>query len=236
MDRWFGGRTRHMADTETKPRYLFPRWVNYALPAIAVVLLGGAVYVPVLFALGASPKALAVGYSPVQPVPYSHKVHAGQLRMDCRYCHFTVDKAAFAAIPPTQVCMNCHSSIRTTDPRLQPIRDSWATGQPVNWIKIHDLPDYVYFNHSAHVNHGVGCETCHGRIDEMDQVRQAKPLSMAWCLECHRNPEKFIRPLDKVTTMGYQPDGDQIAIGEELKNLYKIHDTAYMQSCSTCHR
>jgi hypothetical protein len=203
---------------------------------MAVILFGGAVYVPVLFGLGASPKAMAAGYSPVQPVPYSHKIHAGQLKMDCRYCHFTVDKAAFASIPPTQVCMNCHSTIRTTDPRLQPVRDSWVSGMPINWIKIHDLPDYVYFNHSAHVNHGVGCATCHGRIDEMDQVRQVEPLSMGWCLQCHRNPENYIRPKDQVTNMAYVAPPDQVELGKKLIEEYKIHDTAYMQSCSTCHR
>jgi hypothetical protein len=232
-----------MADTDSKARFLFPRWVNYALPALAVLIFGGAVYVPVLFALGASPKSLAVGYSPTQPVPYSHKIHAGQLKIDCRYCHYTVDKAAFAAIPPTQTCMNCHTAIRTTDPRLVPVHDSWVTGQPIEWIKIHDLPDYVYFNHSAHVNHGIGCVSCHGRIDHMDQVRQVMPLSMGWCLECHRNPENFLRPKDQVTNMDYKPvdpetnePTEQVTLGKQLIKKYKIHDTAYMQSCSTCHR
>jgi hypothetical protein len=225
-----------MADTESQPRFIFPHWANYALPAIAVIIFGGAVYVPVLFALGASPRATAAGYSPVQPVPYSHKIHAGELKMDCRYCHFTVDKAAFAAIPPTQVCMNCHTGIRTNDPRLTPVHDSWVSGKPIEWIKIHDLPDYVYFNHSAHVNHGIGCATCHGRIDQMDQVRQVQPLSMGWCLECHRNPENFIRPKDQVTNMAYVAPPNQAEFGEKLVKEYKIHDTAYMQSCSTCHR
>ncbi|HZZ42993.1 MAG TPA: cytochrome c3 family protein [Tepidisphaeraceae bacterium] len=217
-------------------KYMFPRWANYLLPGIIIAVVGGALYVPLLFGFGGSAKTLAVGYQPIQPVPYSHALHAGKLGIDCRYCHYTVERAAFAAIPPTQVCMNCHTNIKTESEKLKPIRDSWISGKPVTWTKVHDLPDYVYFNHSAHVNHGVGCVTCHGRIDQMEVVQQAKPLSMSWCLECHREPEKFIRPKDQITNMDYKPAGDQIAIGLELKQKYGIHDAIYMQSCYTCHR
>jgi hypothetical protein len=226
-----------MSDSQqSSSSYIFPRWANYLLPGIVVAVIGGSLYVPLLFGFGASAKTLAEGYQPTQPVPYSHALHAGKLGIDCRYCHTTVERAAFAAIPPTQTCMNCHSTIKTDSPKLAPIRESWQTGLPVKWTKVHDLPDYVYFNHAAHVNHGVGCATCHGRIDRMEVVQQAKPLSMSWCLECHRQPEKFIRPKDQITNMAYEPPADQEKLGLELKKQYGIHDAAYMTSCYTCHR
>jgi hypothetical protein len=251
------------APTGTSRRFVFPRWANYALPVIVVAALGGAVYVPVAIWLGFSPKTMAVGYAPTQPVPYSHAMHVGQLGLDCRYCHTTVEKTAFAAIPPAQICMNCHTAIEgggSKDAKgksvaLAPIRESWATGKPVEWVKIHDLPDYVFFNHSAHVNHGVGCVSCHGRIDQMDVVQQAAPLSMGWCLECHREPEKNLRPKEQVTNLGWQPTEHPLAkaqnldpkkpddlakaqelVGNHYKQEYKIHDSAYMTSCYTCHR
>ncbi|HEY7117169.1 MAG TPA: cytochrome c3 family protein [Tepidisphaeraceae bacterium] len=236
--------------TASAKRFIFPRWANYALPAIAVGVLGGLVYVPVAIGLGFSPKALAVGYAPQQPVPYSHALHAGKLGIDCRYCHTTVEKAPFAALPPTQICMNCHTAIHNTSPRLEPIRQSWATGKPMEWVKVHDLPDYVYFNHSAHVNHGVGCASCHGRIDHMDVVEQVAPLSMGWCLDCHRAPENNLRPKDQVTNLAWRPTDHPLAkernitdvakaqelVGNELKKQYGIRDQAYMTSCFTCHR
>jgi len=238
----------------TSDRFVFPRWANYALPVIVVVVMGGLLYVPVAIGLGLSPKALAVGYAPTQPVPYSHAMHAGQLGIDCRYCHSTVEKTPFAAIPASQVCMNCHSVIRNKDadgkspnPRLKPLLDSFATGKPVEWVKIHDLPDFAYFNHSAHVNHGVGCVSCHGRIDQMDVVQQVAPLSMSWCLDCHREPEKNLRPKSQITNMAWSPTDEpegkglsreeaQRAVGTKLKSEYGIHDQAYMTSCYTCHR
>ncbi|MGA2584930.1 MAG: cytochrome c3 family protein [Tepidisphaeraceae bacterium] len=224
--------------------FVFPKWANYLLPAVIVGVVGGLFYVPTVVGLGASPKTTAVGYSPVQPVPYSHALHAGQLGIDCRYCHTTVEKAAFAAIPPTQTCMNCHTNIRNNSVALQPVRDSWATGKPIEWVKIHNLPNYVYFNHSAHVNHGVGCIECHGHIDQMERVYQAKPLSMGWCLDCHRDPGAHLRPPDVAVTNMNWPDtaqGDKDpstdpAYAEQLVEEYKIHDQKYMTSCSTCHR
>jgi hypothetical protein len=226
-----------MPENQTNSRFVFPRSANWLLPVLIVAALGGGLYVPLLFGLGASPQAMAVGYAPVQPVPYSHALHAGQLGIDCRYCHTTVEKTAFAAIPPTQTCMNCHTAIRADSDKLLPIRESWANGTPVNWVKVHDLPDFVYFNHSAHVNKGVGCAECHGRIDRMEVVRQVAPLSMSWCLDCHRNPENHLRPKSEVTNMFWQPpDGDQRKLGLELKKQYGIRDSDYMTSCSTCHR
>jgi hypothetical protein len=229
---------------EAQSRFVFPRWANFTLPFLVIFVLGGSIYVPVLFGFGASPVTKDAGYAPVQPVPYSHALHVGQLGLDCRYCHTGVEKVAFANIPATQTCMNCHTNIRTDSPKLEPIRNSWATGKPVEWVKVHDLPDFVYFNHSAHVNHGVGCVTCHGQIDRMDVVRQVAPLSMGWCLECHRAPEKFLRPKDQVTNLHWKPEiqGNetlaeaQLRVGLKLKDQYHIHDKHYMQSCSTCHR
>ena len=238
---------------KTGGRFVFPRVVNYALPLIALSVVGGLFYLPTLFALGASPKSTAVGYAPVQPVPYSHALHAGQMGIDCRYCHTTVEKTAFAAIPPTQTCMNCHTQVgaKPSAPinlgsdeykryqKLKPVYDSWESGLPIQWTKVHDLPDYAYFNHSAHVNHGVGCVECHGRIDQMDVVAQQKPLSMGWCLECHRDPGPRLRPKSEVTNMSWKPPVDPTeanALAEKLKADYKIHDVAFMQSCYTCHR
>jgi len=220
--------------------FVFPKWANYLLPAIVMGVVGALFYVPTVVGLGASPKTTAVGYSPVQPVPYSHALHAGKLGIDCRYCHTTVEKANFAAIPPTETCMNCHTNIRSQSDKLGPIRDSWATGKPMEWIKIHDLPQYVYFSHQAHVNHGVGCIECHGRIDQMEQVYQAKPLSMSWCLDCHRDPGPHLRPKGtSVTDMNWTPPADPAdaaALAAKCLDEYSIHDKAYMQSCSTCHR
>src|SRR4051812_32100580 len=222
---------------EQTPLFVFPRWTNFLLPAIVISVFGMGLYVPTVMTFGGSPRTTDVGYQPEQPVPYSHAQHVGDLGMDCRYCHNTVEQANFAALPATQTCMNCHASIKTDSPRLLPIRESWATGKPVKWTKVHDLPDYVYFNHSAHVNKGVGCATCHGRIDQMDTVWQARPLSMSWCLDCHRAPEKYLRPQNEITNMSYiLTPKDQLKAGLELKQQYGIRDTNYMQSCSTCHR
>src|SRR5689334_6296483 len=167
-------------------RFVFPRWANKTVPLFGVLGLSAPVYLTFLIWYGASPKTTDVGYAPVQPVPYSHALHAGQLGLDCRYCHNTVEQAAHAAIPATSTCMNCHKSVHTKSEKLAPVRESYETGSAVEWIKVHDLPDYVYFNHSAHVTRGVGCVTCHGRIDQMEVVYQHEPLSMSWCLTCHR--------------------------------------------------
>jgi hypothetical protein len=153
--------------------------------------------------------------------------------MDCRYCHNTVEKAARAAVPPTQTCMNCHASVRKQSEKLLPVRHSYATGMPVPWVRVHDLPDYVYFNHSAHVARGIGCVSCHGRIDKMDVVFQAQPLTMGWCLDCHRNPEKFVRPVETVTRMDWQPPEDQATFGRKFCQANQIQPPS---DCSTCHR
>jgi hypothetical protein len=215
-------------------RFIFPAWTN----RIRWAILGAAVVVPpyvvLVVAYGASPNATDVGYQPVQPVPYSHALHAGELGMDCRYCHTTVEHAAHAALPTTKMCLNCHTKIFGESEKLAKVRESYATGMPVEWVRVHDLPDYAYFDHSAHVRRGVGCVTCHGRIDKMEVVYQAEPLSMGWCLECHRAPEQYLRPVEEVTNMTYAPPGgDQLLLGRMLREKYNINPPT---DCSACHR
>ncbi|HCR48482.1 MAG TPA: cytochrome C [Bacteroidetes bacterium] len=187
-----------------------------------------------------SPKYTDVGYAPKQPVPYSHQFHAGELGMDCRYCHSNVENGAIANLPATQTCMNCHNQVKPESVKLLPVRESWASGKPIEWVKVHMLPEYAHFNHSVHVNAGskgglaVGCETCHGRVDEMEVVSQVQPLSMSWCLECHATPEKYLRPAELITKMGY--DQSRPA-DQEAKNLevIKKKGIAPPTNCSACH-
>ncbi len=216
--------------------YVFPKWSNLLLPT---ALVGGAVaplYVVLVVAYGFSPVTTDVGYRPHQPVPFSHKLHAGDLGMDCRYCHNTVEYANHAAIPPTQTCMNCHTQIHKDSPLITPLLDSYVTGKPMQWQRVHDLPDYAYFSHAAHVTRGVSCVSCHGRIDRMEVVTQQEPLSMGWCLSCHRAPEENLRDPALVTKLdwGIDRDKDQMladgAMWRERNNLNPSQD------CSTCHR
>jgi menaquinone reductase, multiheme cytochrome c subunit len=211
----------------------FPRWANKALVIATLGIVVGLVYLVALLVYLFAPGTQRQGYQPIQPVPYSHKQHAGLLGMDCRYCHTTVEMAAHAAVPPTQTCMNCHTRILPASELLLPARQSYATGLPVPWVRVHDLPNFVYFNHSAHVDRGVGCVECHDRIDRMDVVRQVAPLTMGWCLDCHRNPEPHLRPLDQVTVMDYVPAQDQATLGTELRERYNLNPPT---DCSTCHR
>lgn len=214
-------------------RFVFPPWTN-RIRSMGVVLVGlGLGYNVLLVGYVASPATTDVGYMPEQPVPFQHSIHAGDLGLDCRYCHTTVERAGFAAIPPTETCMNCHSLVRATSPRLEPVRQSWQTGKPVEWIKVHDLPEYVFFNHSAHVTRGVGCVSCHGRVDKMDVVQQVQPLSMSWCLDCHRDPAPNLRPKDEVTTMSWVPSEDPRTLGTRLM---KENNISPPTDCSTCHR
>ncbi len=218
---------------------IFPKWSN-TVPikvVIALVLTVTAATAGVWYYL--SPNYTKVGYMPTQPVPYSHALHVGQLGLDCRMCHTFVDRSAHANIPGPSVCMNCHSpdlgNILGDSPRLAPIRESFASGQPVPWIKIHNESDYVYFNHAVHVNRGVSCVECHGQIDQMDTVAEAKPLGMSFCLDCHRNPERVVRPLDKVFDLNWHADN----AAEQSENGTKfVHDWKILppQSCSGCHR
>ena len=219
-------------DTSDKV-FVFPRWTWVLRPGFAAAVAGGLAYAALVVWLGFSPRATDVGYAPEQPVPYSHALHVGQLGIDCRYCHNTVETAAHAAVPPTQTCMNCHAAIRKESEKLIPVRSSFATGMPIGWVRVHDLPDYVYFNHSAHVRRGVGCVECHGRVDKMEVVFQEQPLSMGWCLECHRDPDPRLRPVEEVTNMAWQPAEDRRVLGSRLREQYAI---APSEDCSTCHR
>jgi hypothetical protein len=174
-----------------------------------------------------------------QPVQFSHKHHTGDDGIDCRYCHTSVETSASAGMPSTQTCMNCHSQIWADSPYLAPVRESAKTGVPIEWTRVHDLPDYVYFNHSIHVAKGVGCASCHGQVDQMPLMYQASSLQMEWCLQCHREPEKFIRPKDKIFDMKWRlqnKSDEQLSEAHRWKEEYKILDRATMTSCSTCHR
>ena len=212
---------------------LFPAWLDRMKPLVGVGLVAGTLYVVAMLYYGGSPETWRVGYSPEQPVPFSHALHAGQLGMDCRYCHTTVENAAMAAIPPSATCMNCHKQIAPESRKLLVIRETYASDASVPWIRVHDLPDYVYFNHSAHVTRGVSCVSCHGRVDQMEQVYQAKPLSMSWCLDCHRNPDPHLRPPELVTDLDWVPEEDAAVTGKRVREQLNINPST---SCSTCHR
>jgi hypothetical protein len=171
-----------------------------------------------------------------QPVPFSHKHHVTDDGIDCRYCHTSVEKSSFAGIPPTETCMTCHSQIWISSPMLAPVRASLASGEPLKWIRVNDLPDYVYFNHSIHVAKGIGCSNCHGRVDQMPLTRKAQTLYMRWCLDCHRNPQKYIRPRDKIFDMSWHPPANQLEEGEKLVRQYHVDMSGHLINCSTCHR
>jgi hypothetical protein len=168
-----------------------------------------------------------------QPVQFSHLHHVLDEGIDCRYCHTSVETSSFAGIPPTKTCMNCHSQIWQSAPILEPVRASFREDKPMTWVRVHDLPDFVYFNHSIHVKKGMGCETCHGRIDQMPLTRQQNSLQMEWCTNCHRNPQDYVRPREEVFTMGYRPREDQATLGPKLLKEYNIKPST---DCSTCHR
>lgn len=207
---------------------LFPRSLN-KLPLVAAIGVNVAI-ISVVLAIWyyASPKNLQVGYAPIQPVAYSHKLHAGQLGIDCRYCHANVERAAHAMVPATQTCMGCHSLVKTESARLAPIRASWKTNAPMEWVRVHKLPEHSYFDHTPHLSAGVGCVTCHGRIDQMEVVRLDKPISMGWCLQCHRDPTPSLRPKDQITNADWKP--------EMAPAGWKPPSVNPPQNCSGCHR
>lgn len=205
---------------------------------VGAALSGGAMTVGVWYYF--TPKYARVGYEPVQPVPFSHKVHAGELGIDCRYCHNGVEKSWFSNLPGASTCMNCHSTVLKDDSRLAVVRDSATTGKPVPWVQVHVIPDYVYFNHSVHVARGISCVECHGRVDQMDEVHMDKPLSMSFCLDCHREPAAHIRPADKVTDLGWKWSSDS-ETNQQMQAQFGVrvvHDSKIqsMQDCSACHR
>lgn len=198
-----------------------------------VFILAGVVWLWVTFLRSAY--VTQVGVAREQPIPFSHEHHVSGLGIDCRYCHTSVEESSFAGLPPTETCMTCHSQIWADSPVLEPIRASFRTDRSIEWVRVHNLPDFVYFNHSIHVNKGIGCESCHGRVDQMPLVWKTESLQMEWCLECHRAPEKFIRPREEVFTMGWQPPEDQLILGRRLVAEYHIN-VKQLTNCSVCHR
>jgi len=203
----------------------------------------------VLMELQRSPYITNAGVRKAQPVPFSHQHHVTGLGIDCRYCHTSVERSSFAGIPPTKTCMNCHSQIWTNAQLLEPVRASYRTGESLQWTRVNQVPDFVYFNHSIHVTKGVGCNSCHGPVDQMPLMYQEASLQMEWCLNCHRAPEKFLRPRDQVYNMVYQQptpalpvvvDGksytDQQSLGLDLVKKYQLRTVQDITSCNTCHR
>jgi hypothetical protein len=222
---------------------IFPRAANTlakvsligALLSVALVIWGFLTYTRSSYGTGA-------GLVHVQEVPFSHQHHVGVLGIDCRYCHTTVERSSFATFPPTKTCMNCHSQIWVGSETLAPVRDSYASLQsahekPLRWKRVYNLPDYVYFDHSIHVYKGIGCTTCHGRIDEMPFTYQVPSLLMEWCLDCHRNPHAHLRPQEAIFDLKWSPPPNQEQIGKELDdNQYHLRDSHFLTSCTVCHR
>ena len=205
------------------------RIVLVSLLVAPFVIVGGA------YALMRSPYVTGQGMTLGQPVPFSHAHHVGQLGIDCRSSHASVESAAFAGLPPTATCMTCHSQLYTNAEMLAPVRQSLAEGKPIHWTRVHRLPDYVYFDHSIHIAKGVGCTTCHGAVQDMPLMRQTAPLTMGWCLDCHRDPAPHLRPHDKIFDTQWQPPADQKERGKQLMADYHI-DTTHLTDCSRCHR
>lgn len=206
--------------------------VRVAILVIILLLvgLGGLGYYAAV-----SPYFTEVGVAKAQPVPFSHKQHVGGLGLDCRYCHTFVETSNSASIPPTSTCMGCHTEVASASLSLELVRQSAEENSPLEWVRVHNLADYVYFNHAIHVKQGVGCETCHGRIDQMPEVMKAETLQMSWCLDCHRNPETYLRPRDAVFTMGWEPPIDQATLGQQLITEHNVQ-TDHLTDCSVCHR
>lgn len=229
-------------------KFYFPTWVNKFTFFLLVGIASAGGYVATIGYFATLPTTINVGHKPLQPVPFSHKIHAGQLKLDCRYCHNTVEVSKHASVPPTATCGNCHggnltvpgrtlSVIHMTSEKLEPVRESLETDAPVMWNRVHELPDFVYFNHSAHISKGVGCVECHGRVDKMEVVSQVKSLSMKFCLNCHRNPEPHLRPLEFITDLGWTPEIDEGVVDPEMgKKLLEELEVNPNTNCSTCHR
>lgn len=213
---------------------IFPRSSNaIARTSLFVVVFAVAGLFWVLAQIQRSPYITYAGDRKPQPVPFSHQHHVTGLGIDCRYCHTSVEESSFAGIPPTKTCMNCHAQIWTNAAYLEPVRESFRSGKSIEWVRVNDLPDFVYFNHSAHLGKGIGCTTCHGRVDRMPLVIQHASLLMEWCLACHRAPERFVRPKDRVFDPTWEPPANQAVEGPKLVKAYDIHPRT---SCSTCHR
>ena len=215
---------------------VFPRSANWASKAsILAALLIVASILGVVLNVNRIDYVSMVDVAIDQPVHFSHKHHVTGMGIDCRYCHTTVEVSAFAGVPPTETCMTCHSQIWTEAPILEPVRASFRDNKPIEWNRVHDLPDFVYFNHSIHVNQGIGCQSCHGQVDQMPLMKKAHTLNMEWCLDCHRDPAQFIRPRDQVFNMSYEYPANQETLGKSLVADYDVR-TSQLTNCSICHR
>jgi hypothetical protein len=214
---------------------IFRPWADTALRvAMLAVLIVPVAAIAGAYAVMRSPYITGEGVVLKQPVPFSHQHHVGQLGLDCRYCHASVETSPVASVPPTHTCMTCHSQLYTNAQMLKPVRESLADGKPIRWQRVHRLPDYVYFDHSVHVTNGVGCTTCHGQVDDMPLMRQAAPLTMGWCLDCHRDPAPHLRPPSEIFSTQWRPSKDDAA-GKALMAAYHI-DTRHLTDCTVCHR
>jgi hypothetical protein len=217
-------------------RVFHPRLNTFAKASVfgALFVIVGMIWIA--YELQKSSWVTNVDHARTQPVPFSHEHHVSGLGIDCRYCHTSVESSNFAGIPATRTCMSCHSQIWTNAQLLEPVRESWRTGTPIAWNRVHNLPDFVYFHHDIHVQKGIGCSTCHGRVDRMPLVFQTASLQMAWCLDCHRQPEQFLRPRERIFEMDYQPPPDQMKLGRALSTQYHLLPPQLMENCSLCHR
>jgi len=206
---------------------------------VRLALVGGGIVAGVAILMGSllyrSPALTQAGIHREQPIPFSHQRHVGGNGIDCRFCHTSVEESPFAGIPATETCMTCHSQVLPDAPLIQPVQESWKTGEPIEWTRVYDLPDFVYFDHSVHVAKGVGCTTCHGAIDEMPLTNKAVTLHMQWCLDCHRAPEKYLRPKDKVFDVAWEAPADQLEQGRRLVEEYDVA-VGQLTNCSVCHR
>ncbi|MBD3166420.1 cytochrome C [bacterium] len=200
---------------------------------MVLAFAGLVIFITFFFWYYGSSKYLVVGYRPDQPVAFSHKLHAGDLGMDCRYCHTQVEVSTHANVPPTKTCMNCHDLIGTDNDKLLPVRESWQTGRPIEWVRVHKVPDYAYFNHAVHVQNGVGCVSCHGNVRRMEKVEVVERLSMSWCLDCHRDPDPHLRPVAEITNMTWMPPDDHPEWLTQWKSERNINPP---EDCTACHR
>jgi hypothetical protein len=216
---------------------IFPKSANAAVRSSLFGVLTLVLFVGwVVFTLMRSSWATGQDEFIEQPIQFSHAHHVGGMGLDCRYCHTSVENSSFAGIPPTKTCMNCHTQIWANAPMLEPVRASFRDNTPLTWVRVNDLPDFVYFNHQIHVKQGVGCATCHGPVDKMPLTYQATSMLMEWCLECHREPEKFLRPRSEVFNMQYEAPANQLELGLRLKQEYNVAGARHLTSCSVCHR
>jgi hypothetical protein len=216
---------------------IFPRSANALAKSSLAGILGLVLVVTwIVFTLMRSSMATKQHEYVEQPVQFSHAHHVGGIGLDCRYCHTSVEKSSFAGIPPTKTCMNCHSQIWTNAQILEPIRASLRDGKNLVWNRVNDLPDFVYFNHQIHIKQGVGCATCHGQVDKMPLMTQDASLLMEFCINCHRAPEKYLRPREEVFNMAYQAPSNQLELGRRLKAEYHVAPVEHLTSCSICHR